>query len=531
MATITAKTAPSKLIDSAFQDLGEVHRNLSTAVLYEHALRRGEATLSADGPLVCLTGKRTGRSPKDKFIVHEQSSVDEVWWEGNQPFDPGQFEQLLHRVAAYLQGRELYVQDLFVCADPRYRRVVRVVTELAWHSLFARNLFIRPKPGARLPAPELTVICVPGFRAVPEIDGTRSETFIILNFARRIVLIGGTGYAGEIKKSVFTALNFYLPRQGILTMHCSANVGPREDTALFFGLSGTGKTTLSTDPERPLVGDDEHAWTDQGIFNLEGGCYAKTIRISAEHEPVIYAASKRFGTVLENVVIDPVTREIDFDDDSITENTRAAYPIDFVRPHVESGVAGHPRTIFFLTADAFGVLPPISQLSVEQAMHYFLSGYTAKVAGTEVGLTAPQATFSTCFGAPFLALPPSVYAEQLGERIRKHGARVWLVNTGWTGGPYGVGHRIPIAYTRAMVHAALDGSLDEVPKSPDPIFGVLVPERCPGVPDRILQPRNTWQDPDAYEMQARKLAAMFRENFARFAGSVDRDIVEAGPRP
>lgn len=530
MATTTEKAVFPTPIDLPFHDLGELHRNLSVAVLYEHALRRGEATLSADGSLVCLTGKRTGRSPKDKFIVQEPSSVDEVWWDGNQPFDPGQFERVLHRLAAYLQGREAYMQDLFVCADPRYRRVVRVITELAWHSLFARNLFIRPTPTDRLPAPDLTVVCVPRFRAVPEIDGTRSETFILLNFARRMVLIGGTGYAGEIKKSVFTALNFYLPREGILTMHCSANVGPREDSALFFGLSGTGKTTLSTDLERPLIGDDEHAWTDQGIFNLEGGCYAKTIRISAEHEPVIYAASKRFGTILENVVIDPVTREVDFNDDSITENTRAAYPIHFISPHIETGRADHPRTIFFLTADAFGVLPPISRLSIEQAMYHFLSGYTAKVAGTEVGLTAPQATFSTCFGAPFLALPPSVYTEQLGERIRTHGARVWLVNTGWTGGPFGIGHRIPIAYTRAMVYAALNGSLDEVPFTPDPIFGVLVPQRCPGVPERILQPRLTWHDPDAYDTQARRLAAMFRENFARFAGLVEREVAEAGPR-
>jgi len=530
MARTTEEPVTSNSIGRLFQDLGRVHRDLSVAVLYEHALRRGEATLSAQGALVCLTGKRTGRSPGDKFIVHEPSSADEIWWEGNQPFDSGQFERVLHRLAAYLQGREVYVQDLLVCAEPRYRRVVRVVTELAWHSLFARNLFIRPKPSDRLSPPGLTVICVPGFQADPEIDGTKTEAFVLLDLARQMVLIGGTGYAGEIKKSVFTALNYVLPRDGILTMHCSANTSFRGEVALFFGLSGTGKTTLSTDPERPLVGDDEHAWTDQGIFNLEGGCYAKTIRISPEQEPVIYSAAVRFGTVLENVVIDPLTRLVDFDDDSITENTRAAYPIDVVVPHIESGVAPHPRTILFLTADAFGVLPPISMLTVEQAMYHFLSGYTAKVAGTEVGLAEPQATFSTCFSAPFLALPPALYAHQLGERLRLHGARVWLVNTGWTGGPYGTGHRIPIAYTRAMVRAAVDGQLDDVPKTPDPTFGVLVPAHCPGVPDQLLQPRATWSDPDAFDAQARRLSAMFQENFARFAGSVDRRVAEAGPR-
>lgn len=518
-------------VHPALVHLGQTHPNLSPAQLYEHAIRRNEAQLSADGTLVCLTGTRTGRSPKDKFLVADATTAETVWWGGNQAIEPERFHAILQRVAAYLQGRDVFVQDLVVGADPHYRRVVRVVTEFAWHNLFAHNLFIRPARRRRQPiTPDLTVICVPNFRANPTIDGTRSEAFILLNLSEGIILIGGTAYAGEIKKSVFTAMNYYLPRQGVLSMHCSANVGPTgNDTALFFGLSGTGKTSLSTDPQRPMVGDDEHGWSDSGIFNLEGGCYAKTIRIREESEPVIYAAARRFGTVLENVVLDPDSRQVDFDSDAITENTRAAYPIEFVHPHVPGGQAPHPRTIFFLTADAFGVLPPISQLTEEQALYYFLSGYTAKVAGTEVGLTAPQATFSTCFGAPFLALPPAVYAQQLGERIRRHGATVWLVNTGWTGGPYGIGQRIPIAYTRAMIHAVLQGELDTVPKHEHPVFRVLVPEHCPGVPSHLLDPRATWEAAEAYDRQAQALAHMFQENFRQFAGTVDPEISTAGP--
>jgi phosphoenolpyruvate carboxykinase (ATP) len=419
-----------------------------------------------------------------------------------------------------------------VGAHPRYQVAVRVITELAWHSLFSRHLFLRPQgPEAAFRQPAFTVLCLPGCKADPARHSTRSETFIALSFTQGLVLIGGTLYAGEIKKSVFTLMNYLLPQRGVASMHCAANVGPEGQSALFFGLSGTGKTSLSTDPERRLVGDDEHAWSEDGIFNLEGGCYAKVVRLSPEAEPEIYATTRKFATVLENVVVDPLTRELDLHDDRITENTRAAYPLHYLQQVVPEGMAPHPTDVVFLTADAFGVLPPIARLDYDQALYHFLSGYTAKVAGTEKGVRDPQATFSACFGAPFLPLPPSRYAELLGERLRRHRVRVWLVNTGWTGGPYGVGHRIPIQYTRAMVRAALSGALEAVPYWEEPRFRLRVPEAVPGVPSQVLSPRDTWPDPQAYEEQARKLARMFAQNFQRFAGQVPRGVEHAGPVP
>jgi phosphoenolpyruvate carboxykinase (ATP) len=512
---------------------GAVAWNLPAAALYEHAIRRGEGHLAAHGQLVVVTVPHTGRSPQDKFVVREPSSEAHIWWgRHNRPMPPENFERLHRRLQAYLRGRDLFVQDLFVCADPRYRRGVRVITEVAWHSLFARTMFIVPDERTRAQhTPEITVIDAPGFLATPAEDGTRSEVFILLHPARKLVLIGGTTYGGEIKKSVFTLLNYLLPLEGVLSMHCSANRGPAGDVALFFGLSGTGKTTLSIDPERALIGDDEHGWSDQGIFNFEGGSYAKTIRLSPEGEPQIYQAAHMFGTVLENVVMDPVTRRLDLDDDSLTENTRAAFPITFMPNVWPSGVAGHPRAVVFLTCDAFGVMPPIARLTPEQAMYHFLAGYTAIVAGTEKGITEPTATFSACFGAPFMAQRPTVYAQMLGERLRRHGTTVWLVNTGWSGGAQGAGgQRIKLAYTRAMVRAAIAGALDAVPGTPDPVFGVLVPERVPEVPPELLRPRATWADPAAYDATARTLAAMFHRAFEEFAPYVAEAVRAAGPR-
>jgi phosphoenolpyruvate carboxykinase (ATP) len=506
--------------------------NTPTPALYEEAVRRREGIIAQSGPIVFHTGRHTGRSPKDKFIVRNPESAPDIAWGAvNQPIDADVFDRLHQRVLSYLDGRELFVQNPYACADPRYRLPIRVITETAYHSMFSRNMFIGAPEGLDTGVePEFTVIDVPSFSAIPEMHGTRSDVFIILNFERRLVLIGGTSYAGEIKKSIFSALNYLLPKQNVLSMHCSANRGERGDVALFFGLSGTGKTTLSTDQERTLIGDDEHGWSDQGIFNFEGGSYAKTINISAEAEPLIYTATHRFGTVLENVVVDHSSRSLDLDDASLTENTRAAFPLSYI-PRVDlSGVGDHPKTVVFLTADAFGVLPPIARLSREQAEYYFLSGYTAKVAGTEKGVTEPLPNFSTCFGAPFMVMHPTVYSRMLGERLERHGSAVWLINTGWTGGPYGVGHRIDIAGTRAMVRAALNGELDDAPMRRDPIFGLDVPRHVPGVPDEVLDPRGTWTDHDAYEAQARKLAAMFEENFtANFAGHVSPAIAAAGP--
>jgi len=510
---------------------GPVHWNLGAAGLIEQAIRRGEGSLTEDGAFVAITTPHTGRSPNDKFVVREPSSEDKIAWGNvNVPLSREHYERLHRDVLRYLEGQELFVQDLYAGADPAYRLNVRVISPNAWHALFARNMFIVPPAEARRDfEPGFTVLHAPEMQADPAVHGTRTGTFIVINFGERVVLIGGTRYAGEIKKSIFTVMNYLLPLQGVLSMHCSANVGPKGDVALFFGLSGTGKTTLSTDPNRRLIGDDEHGWSDAGVFNFEGGNYAKVIRLSPEGEPLIYAASRRFGAILENVVMDPETRVVNWDDDSITENTRSSYPLQFIEGAVESGCAGHPNHVVFLTADAFGVLPPISKLTREQAMYHFLSGYTAKVAGTERGVTEPKATFSTCFGAPFLPLPASTYARMLGEKIERHNAQCWLVNTGWTGGPYGVGSRMKLAYTRTMVDAAISGKLDGVETRQDPIFGLHVPVSVPGVPDEVLMPRQTWADPAAYDEQAKKLAAMFRENFEKFAADVSEAVRAAGP--
>jgi phosphoenolpyruvate carboxykinase (ATP) len=512
---------------------GAVYWNLAPAQLVEYSIRLGEGMLTRDGPLNAITAPHTGRSPNDKFTVREPSSEKDIWWgKQNRSLTPEQFEGLYQKVIACLGGRdELFVRDLYAGADPAYRLKVRVVNQHAWHNLFVHNLFIRPEP-AELGdfMPDYTILHAPGCKADPKIDGTASEAFIVLNFARNMILIGGTNYAGEMKKSIFTTLNYLLPTRNVFPMHCSANIGSHGDTALFFGLSGTGKTTLSADPERGLIGDDEHGWSERGVFNFEGGCYAKVIRLSAEAEPEIYATTRRFGTVLENVVLDPDSRALNLDDQSITENTRAAYPIDFVGNAVIPGVGDHPRNVMFLTADAFGVLPPISKLTPEQAMYHFLSGYTAKLAGTERGVSEPQATFSTCFGAPFLPRHPTVYSTMLGQKIEKHAAHVWLVNTGWSGGPFGVGARMKIAYTRAMVHAALNGSLDEVRTETDSIFGLHLPLECPGVPSTVLNPRHTWADRDEYDRKARELAALFVENFKQYADNVSPEVRAAGPR-
>jgi len=508
-----------------------VHTNLSEPVLYEAALARGEAHVSAGGALATTTGPHTGRSPKDKFIVRDETTRDTVWWQHNQPLEREQFETLLHDFLAYAAKSELYAQDLFAGADPAHRVGVRVFAERAWHALFIRNLLIRPT-GEELAGfvPRLTIVDLPGFGADPERHGTRSETVIAADFTRGIVLIGGTAYAGEIKKSVFGYLNFVLPAAGVLPMHCSANVGRGGDAAILFGLSGTGKTTLSTDPARPLVGDDEHGWSEHGVFNFEGGCYAKTIRLSPTAEPEIHTATRRFGTVLENVVVDPDSREPDFDDVSLTENGRAGYALDVIANAERSGRAGHPKNVIVLTADAFGVMPPIARLTPAQAMYHFLSGYTAKVAGTERGVTDPEATFSTCFGAPFMPRHPVVYGEMLEKMIERHGSTCWLINTGWTGGPYGVGHRMPLKATRALLTAALSGALADARFVSEPAFGLSVPVAVPGVDPALLNPRQTWADGAAYDWQAAKLAAMFVKNFHKFEAEVGADVLAAAPR-
>ena len=516
------------LEDYGISGLAATHWNLPAAALYEEAVRRREGQIARDGALAVNTGLHTGRSPNDKFIVQEPDSEAHVdWGKVNRPITSKKFDTLCKRLFAALKGKELFVQDCIAGADPRFRMPIRIITETSWHSLFSQNLFI-PSDGRLLP--EFTVIDVPSFQADPGRDGTNSGVFILVSLARKLVVIGGTSYAGEIKKSIFTIMNYRLPLVGVLSMHCSANRGPGGDVALFFGLSGTGKTTLSADPERGLIGDDEHGWSDDGIFNFEGGCYAKVIRLSAEAEPEIYACTQRFGTVLENVVVDPATRRLDLNDASLTENTRAAYPLQFISNAVVPSVGGHPQNIVMLTCDAFGVLPPIARLTPEQAMYHFLSGYTAKVAGTEKGLgNEPAATFSTCFGAPFMVLRPTVYAKLLGEKIARHKVDCWMVNTGWSGGPFGVGHRMKIAHTRAMIHAALSGKLARVPTLPDPVFRVLVPQSCDGVPSEVLQPRDTWLDPGAYDRAANELAGRFEENFERFASIVDQPVREAGP--
>jgi phosphoenolpyruvate carboxykinase (ATP) len=509
---------------------GTVHYNFDSAELYEEALKRGEATLTADGALAAETGQHTGRSAKDKFIVRHAGSEDEIWWDNNKAMSPAQFQVLLDDFVAHAADMDLFVQDLVGGADANHRIRTRVVTEYAWHSLFIRHLLIRPGRDKLAGfVPEMTVIDLPSFRADPERHGCRSETVIAIDFERKIVLIGGTSYAGEMKKSVFSTLNYILPSKGVMPMHCSANVGKEGDSALFFGLSGTGKTTLSADPGRTLLGDDEHGWGEDGIFNFEGGCYAKTIRLSQEAEPEIYATTKRFGTVLENVVLDE-NRRPDFDDGSLTENTRCAYPLHFIPNASETGIAGHPKNIIMLTADAFGVMPPIASLTPAQAMYHFLSGYTAKVAGTEKGVTEPEATFSTCFGAPFMPRHPSVYGNLLRELIARHEVDCWLVNTGWTGGAYGEGRRMPITATRKLLSAALNGSLRDAQFRTDPHFGFAVPVSVPGVDPAILDPRSTWRDAGAYDRQAARLVGMFIDNFAKFEDYVDGMVLNAAPR-
>jgi phosphoenolpyruvate carboxykinase (ATP) len=530
---INVEPIKASLAKLGIRNLERIYWNTPSPSLYERAVRRREGHLSHMGPLVVRTGYFTGRAANDKYVVDEPSSRDRIWWgKINQPIDEQKFDILYKRVSRYLEGRQVFVQDCLAGADPEYEIPVRIITQDAWHALFARTMFIRPVDFGReidVDAPQFTVVHVPHYHALPSKDGTNSEAFIMIHFGRRLVLIGGTSYAGEIKKSVFTLMNYVLPQQGVLSMHASANVGKDGDSALFFGLSGTGKTTLSSDPGRRLIGDDEHGWSDHGIFNIEGGCYAKVIRLSKEKEPIIYSMTTRFGTILENVCFNINNRRLDLDDDGLTENTRAAYPITHVPNVIYPGLADHPRNIVFLTADAFGVLPPISRLSPEEAMYHFISGYTAKVAGTEAGVTEPEATFSTCFGAPFMPLHPSVYARLLGEKIRRHKVNCWLINTGWTGGPYGVGTRMDITHTRAMLNNALDGKLNDVPYREHPIFRIGIPQQCPGVPEEVLNPENTWTDKSAYEAKARELASYFHENFRQFADEVSDEIRSAGP--
>ncbi len=511
---------------------GSALANLSTAELYEQAIRAGEGIVAAQGPLVVRTGQHTGRSPKDKFLVVEPSSEAKVWWgEVNQRLSEDHYERLRARLMAYIADRTLYVQDAFIGAHPDHRRSLRVYTETAWASIFAENLFRRPA-AADLAAfePNFTIIDVPSFKADPATEGTRSGTAILVHVGRMEVIIVGTEYAGEIKKSAFTVMNYLMPDEGVLPMHSSVNVGAAGDSVIFFGLSGTGKTTLSADPQRALIGDDEHGWGADGVFNFEGGCYAKTIRLSPMYEPDIFATTRRFGTILENVDLDPVTRELDLDSERFTENTRGAYPLEFIGNADPTGMAGHPRHIVFLTADAFGVLPPISRLTHDQAAYHFISGYTAKLAGTEVGISEPKATFSAGFGAPFLPRHPGEYAAMLVDRLARYDVPVWWVNTGWTGGPVGVGHRMNIAHTRQMVRAALNGLLDEVETREDPIFRVQVPVQVPDVPAEVLDPRSTWVDAAAYDRQARALATMFARNFEAYAAGVAPEIAAAGPR-
>ena len=507
-----------------------VYRNLSVPALVEKALQANEGTLSETGALVVNTGKYTGRSPDDKFVVDYPSIHDEIaWGKVNVPMAPETFEKIYNKMTAYLQGRDIYIFDGFAGADPKYTQRFRIVNELASQNLFIHQLLIRPeKEQLENFEPDFTIIAAPGFKCIPEIDGTNSEAAIIVSFEKRVVIIAGSQYSGEIKKSVFSVMNYLLPKNGVFPMHCSANIGSQGDTALFFGLSGTGKTTLSADPERMLIGDDEHGWSDNGVFNFEGGCYAKCINLSKANEPQIWNAIK-FGALVENVVMDPDSRVFDFNDGSLTENTRVGYPVEFIPNAAIPGVGGQPKTVVFLTADAFGVLPPIAKLDKDMAMFHFVSGYTSKLAGTERGITEPQATFSTCFGAPFLPLDPSVYAEMLGEKVAKSDAKVYLINTGWSGGSYGVGKRMSLKYTRAMVTAALTGALDDVKFELDPIFNVYVPTECPNVPAEILNPKNTWADKAEYDKTAKMLAARFTENFKKYT-HMPENIVKAGPK-
>jgi phosphoenolpyruvate carboxykinase (ATP) len=522
------------LSNHGLKNLGTVFWNLAAPALYEEALFRREGRVAHLGPFVCNTGKHTARSANDKFVVKEEGSREHVWWsEYNRPFHPDKFALLFSRLQGYLQGRDLFVQDCYVGADPTYRLPVRIITELAWHSLFARNMFLEAEShdALRRQVPQFTILAVPSFQGAPEIDSTASPTFIILNFDQRLGIIGGSGYAGEIKKSVFTLMNYLMPLEGVMSMHCSANIGRRGDVALFFGLSGTGKTTLSADPARRLIGDDEHGWSDDGVFNYEGGCYAKVIALSPTAEPEIYACTRRFGTILENVVYDPVTRILDLDDDRMTENTRASYPLEFIENAVPEKRAGHPQNIVMLTCDASGVMPPIARLTTETALYHFITGYTAKVSGTEMDMMKePEITFSTCFGAPFMVHRPWVYADLLRRKIERYGVKCWLLNTGWVGGPYRVGKRISIRHTRNLLSCALDGRLDDVPYRKDPVFGFEVPKVCPDVPPEVLEPASSWHDKDLYQARYRDLASRFIENFKKFADGCPREVLLAGPR-
>ena len=515
-------------------NLRRVYWNLPTPALYEESVFRSEGRLTHLGPLLVSTGKHTARAAADKFVVREQTTEDRVWWgQYNRPFTGENFSALLTRLQGYLQGRDVFVQDCHAGADPEYSLPIRIITQKAWHSLFARCMFlkVRNQDALKKHVPEFTVIAVPGFLASPLIDGTRTETFIVLNFRERLAVIGGTSYAGEIKKTIFTVLNFLLPLEGVLSMHCSANVGPEGDVAIFFGLSGTGKTTLSADPKRRLIGDDEHGWSDNGVFNFEDGCYAKVIRLSPEAEPQIYACTRRFGTILENVTFDPVSRRLDLDDYRVTENTRAAYPLEYIENSLPQKRAGHPKNVIFLTCDASGVMPPIARLSPDQAIYHFISGYTSKIAGTEIGLgIEPEITFSTCFGGPFMVHHPYAYAELLKRKVLKHGANVWLVNTGWTGGSFGVGKRISIHHTRDLLNAALNGKLTRVEYKKDPVFGFDVPTTCEGVPSDILDPASTWPSREEYFKKYDALAARFIENFKLMMAECPEHILEAGPK-
>jgi phosphoenolpyruvate carboxykinase (ATP) len=508
--------------------------NLPAEALYEEIVFRNEGRLSHLGPIVVNTGNHTARAANDKFIVREPGSAEHVWWgEYNRPYDADKFEELFTRLQGFLQGRDLFIQDCFGGADPNYTLPIRIITEYAWHSLFARNMFIPPETNEdyRRHVPQFTVVCVPSFQSYPSIDGSPSKTFIALNFQQGLCIIGNTAYGGEIKKSIFTVLNYLLPLQNVMTMHCSANVGVDGDVALFFGLSGTGKTTLSADSERKLIGDDEHGWSDEGVFNFEAGSYAKVIQLSSTAEPQIFACTRKFGTILENVVYDPVTRLIDLDDDSITENTRASYPLEFIDNAVPEKKAGHPKNIILLTCDASGVMPPIARLTPDQALYYFISGYTSKVAGTEIGLgQEPEITFSTCFGAPFMVHHPNIYADLLKKKITRYGVNCWLLNTGWVGGAYGIGKRISIKYTRAILTAALSGALSEVTYTEDPIFGFEVPKHCPGVPDDVLNPAIAWPSESEYKTKYRDLASRFIDNFRKFEDQIDSTIRNSGPK-
>lgn len=523
-----------RISNIGLSNLRKVYWNLPTEALYEEAIFRHEGKISSQGPFVVYTGKHTARAASDKFIVRESSTEDDIWWgEYNQPYNPDKFNELFNRVQGFLQGRDLFVQDCYAGADPDYRLPVRIITEYAWHSYFARNMFItlNSQEEYRRHVPDFTVIAVPSFKAFPQIDDSRSETIIVINFEQKLCIIGNSEYGGEIKKSIFSIMNFLLPQKGVMTMHCSANTGPKKDVALFFGLSGTGKTTLSADPNRGLIGDDEHGWSDEGVFNFEGGCYAKVIALSPTAEPQIYACTRKFGTILENVVMDAATRLIDLDDDAYTENTRASYPLEFIENAVIEKRGGHPKNIILLTCDASGVMPPIAKLTADQALYHFISGYTSKVGGTEIGLgEEPEITFSTCFGAPFMVHPPFYYADLLKRKILRHEVSCWLLNTGWVGGPYGVGKRISIRYTRAMLNAALDGELHNVDYLEDPIFGFFVPETCPGVPDDVLDPSASWPDQEAYIRRYRSLASRFIDNFKKYASDCPPEVVNSGPR-